>query len=915
MSAPNDPKPESESMETTKTRKSKRSAEGSSEASEEMVHVSVKSSKPKKKERKEKSSKSHRSGSSEMQDDETLSAGSSAAASNGVGDASSIGGNWKSESERSGSMPHTPTKKAEAEVLVFENRGGTESSAGSMVSSSSASRINTTAQGDSLVESSGAEGTWVAEQVRSNLMSPLTRIRHTNGRMRSGSSPSRRASAAVLRAQVVAETEQLAKAGNMKARRILHRSKSESVVTLNSWDLGVTAGLRSSFAKNDQLLARATAAATTRREKFSSNPPRILSTRRSALHLPDNFTPAISKDSVAQKLMLAPMTPPKASESRSTTSKSSKRESNSGHTSSSPSANRRQVSTSNLPKASHSSSKSGPSGAPDSPTTTRTKASLTLPLSTSSYSGHTNSDTHDTIPSPSSILEDESSQTSSGSPSTTPRSPAGSRRSLASFGRKTSYHTLGRTSSGFLPTLLDTLQSTSSTDVSSGDKRKSRMHDFLRFVSSHLSDTPLAEGIALMHGVLAPSTFLFDHLQQLFKGESHDAETYGDLPSLRRDIINFLGIWVTYAPNDFLDDFVLEKKVTDWITSNRGTTDSTLKQSILLLQTIVNQSSASATYLTGRTISDNEILEMAEAARKGLDPGELVSVTPPPPPRVFLSPEMSAFKSARPKSISLEEASQRESKKSNAMTKSSSLGSVDESCESAPDSASLRSESSDSLSNNANPSRGCASPSPSSGPSFEDMVVLASRSSSARFEAIETHISTSPAPLSPTSSRTPSKSSGESSKKDKEKSKDKEKKRMSDGDLSLSSSNAPNSPAAGSSGTGSAPTAGFHIPGFANIAGSAGTGSGAAASPSSSGGMSPMSPSFQSATALSFGQVAPDTDELSKKPKFSKKLLLHLAEQIELRESPVLLNIGVWELAKQWTLLDHALICQVRTKL
>ena len=76
-----------------------------------------------------------------------------------------------------------------------------------------------------------------------------------------------------------------------------------------------------------------------------------------------------------------------------------------------------------------------------------------------------------------------------------------------------------------------------------------------------------------------------------------------------------------------------------------------------------------------------------------------------------------------------------------------------------------------------------------------------------------------------------------------------------------------------------------------------------------------MSPSFQSATALSFGQVAPDTDELSKKPKFSKKLLLHLAEQIELRESPVLLNIGVWELAKQWTLLDHALICQVRTKL
>lgn len=909
MSASSERGAELEPVEVKSVKKSKRSAEGSSEASDEMVHVSVKTTKPKKKERKDKSSKAPRTGSAEAQDDDSLSVDSANTASTGVCDTSSVGDNCKAGSERSGSMPHASIKKPEVETFVFENKDGTESSAGSMVSSSSASRLQLAAQGDTPVDSSGAEGTSVAEQVRSNLMSPLHRIRHTTGRMRSGSSPSRRAPAAVLRAQVVAETEQLAKAGNLKAKRILHRSKSESVVTLNSWDLGVTAGLRSSFAKNDQLLARATAAATTRREKFSSNPPRILSTRRSALHLPDNFSPAISKDSVAQKLMLGPMASTKSSEAPNSPSKpSSKREANSGHTpTSSPSSGRRHVSSSNLPKVPQTPPKSGSPGPLDSPTTTRTKASLTIPISSSHLYGHSSSDTHDSLPSPSSLLEDDSSQTSSGSPTTTPRSPAGSRRSLATFGRKTSYHSLNRTSSGKLPTLLDALgPSTSMTDVTAGDKRKSRMHDFLRFVSSHLSDTPLAEGIALMHGVLAPSTYLFDHLQQLFKGETHDSETYGDLTTLRRDIINFLGIWITFSPNDFLDDFVLEKKVSDWIASNRGTTDSALKQSILLLQTIVNQSSVCAKHLVGRTLSDAEILEMADSGRKGLDPSELVSVTPPPPPRVFLSPEMSAFKSARPKSISLEEASQRESLKSARIAKSPSLGSVDESSETstATDSSSVaRSESSESVT--AASRLPPASPS-SSGPCFEDMMQLASRSSSARFEAIESHIAASPS--SPSTNRTSSKSAGEGSKKDK-KDKEKEKKRGSDADASgASNANVASSPSAGSSGTGSAPTAGFHIPGFANIAGSAGTGSGAASSPSSSGG---MSPSFQT-TSLSFGQVAPDTDELSKKPKFSKKLIYHLAEQIELRESPLLLNVGVWELAKQWTLLDHAVICKVR---
>lgn len=897
--------------------------EASSDASEEVVHVSVKPTKVKKKERKEKSGKSRRTESGELQEDETLSAASSNATSTSVNDLSSNGENWRSGSERSGSMPQPELKKSEVEVFVFENRGGTESSAGSLVSSSSASRLQGAGQGDMVMESSGTDGSWVTEQVRNNLMSPLNRVRHTTGRMRSGSSPSRRAPAAVLRAQVVAETEQLAKAGNAQAKRILHRSKSESVVTLNSWDLGVTAGLRSTFAKNDQLLARATAAATTRRQKFSSNQPRILSSRRSALHLPDNFTPAISKDSVAQKLMLSPMTPQKSSEGRSSTAKSSsKRESNSGPSLTSPSSGRRHVSSSNLPKTTQSPAKPGSPGPSDLPLSARAATSMSIPLSAYSLSGHTFSDTNDTLPSPSSIIDDDSSQTSSGSPSTTPRSPAG-KRSLASFGRKTSYHSLGRTSSGFLPSLLDTLGSPSAnTDTSSGDKRKSRMHAFLRFVSSHLSDPTLAEGIALMHGVLAPSTFLFDHLQQLFKGEAHDAETYGDINTLRRDIINFIGIWITFSPNDFLDDFVLEKKVTDWITSNRGTTDSTLKQSFLLLQTIVNQSSAYAKQSAGRTLSDAEILDMAESARKGLDPGDLVSVTPPPPPRVFLSPEMSAFKSSRPKSISLEEATQRESLRSARLAKSPSLGSVDETSESAADSSSiLGSESSDSLAYTPITStHDCPSPLVSTEPSFEGMLDLAKRSSSARFEAIEKVVSASSSlstPSSPKASRTSSKSAGESSKKDKEKDKekekekDKDKKRLSDADAPPTSlSAAPNSPSAGS---GSAPTAGFHIPGISSVAsslGSAGSGSGAAASPSSSGG---MSPSFQS-SSMSFGQVvAPDTDELSKKPKFSKKLIYHLAEQIELRESPLLLNIGVWELAKQWTLLDHGLLCKVQT--
>ena len=59
--------------------------------------------------------------------------------------------------------------------------------------------------------------------------------------------------------------------------------------------------------------------------------------------------------------------------------------------------------------------------------------------------------------------------------------------------------------------------------------------------------------------------------------------------------------------------------------------------------------------------------------------------------------------------------------------------------------------------------------------------------------------------------------------------------------------------------------------------------------------------------------VYADADELSRKPRIGKKLLSHLSEQIGLKEVPLLLNISVEELAKQWTLLDHQMICRIRS--
>lgn len=1099
----------SEALEPKKLKKSKSIIECDSETCGDSSQITLKSSSPKSKDKKEKSSKSRREAREASQKEEEIMSDSSLnATSSSARETSSTAEPTKNRMEKSGSGLNITVMRGGSSEFLFENRGGTESSSGSMVSSSSASRIQATAQADTMAESTGTEGSTVAEQVRSNLMSPLSRVRRTAVRSRSGSSPARRASAAILRAQVQAETEQLAKAGNAKARRILHRSKSESVVSLNSWDLGVSAGLRSSFATNDQLLARATAAATTRRAKFASNAnaPRLLSSRRSALHLPDNFSPSISKDSVAQKLMLSPMglaaaiearngqqqlaQAPKSTSSTSPstysgshpfTSSPSSGSLSSPPTTASPTTSRRAMAhnTSLLPgktqispssseinvNIANSSSKSSSSatrssmtpsssgsglssasGNGSSPPTSLSSnqptplslpvasyisssrshgrsASSQTPLSTSPSSINnallmqTMSATDDALPSPTSILSDDSSTGATSSPNGTPRSPA-SKRSLASFGRKTSYHSLGRTSSGFLPSVMDTLNSphlsTSSSDLlGGGDKRKTRMNAFLRFVSSHLSNPQLTEGIALMHAVLTPSTFLFDHLQSLFRGEQHDADSLGDLNTLRKDVVNFIGTWVTNAPTDFVDDFVLEKKLRDWIAAVRGTHDPALNQSMLLLQTVVNQCFSAVGALKGRTLTDEEIVEMADAAKKGNDPGAVITLVRSVSTSTLLSVnDLHAFKTSRPKGISLEEANKCESRKSLNFVKSPSLGSVESEgtaqplCTSttggltppspsnsppppqpsspgkerlSPKSPRKRKASANSEDNCIASSTSLQTPTPiavpvitSYEPSFENMMDLALKSSrSAREEAIETVVlATSPSSTNVTASsqahgqlsRSSSKTMGDptsptssgssaaplmspTSKKDKSSSKRQLTYTHSSHSLStsqqrstsaatlpiestgldfssISNSSAPNSPHAATAGTpspaGSAPSAGFHIPGLSSAAtagamGGSSNSLGLSTSPSSPSTM-PHYMQGSSSSSLAFGQVAPDTDELSKKPKFSKKLLYHLSEQIALGEAPLLLNISTWELAKQWTLLDHALICQVRSQ-
>jgi hypothetical protein len=667
-----------------------------------------------------------------------------------------------------------------------------------------------------------------AEDVRSNLMSPLTRIRQTAGRSRSGSSPARRESAAQIRAQVHADTEKLAKAGNATAKRILHRAKSESEVSMNSWDLGSTAGLRSSFTTNDQLLARAHAAAT-RRSKAHQ-----LTTRPSVLLLPDTFSPSISKDIIAEQL-LAPMR--------------------------------------SRPEGDHHNGKHGssrknqtlrsPANSIPSPTSPPQNLSEDIPVAATSST------------SSSSLGSDDGSS----SPITTPRSPrTGSKRSLASFGRKTSYHSLGRTSSGMLPSMLSPAGSPRSvsgstngssggdTGSSAGDKAKSHMEVFLRFVSSHLSNPQLAEGIALMHSILVPSTFLFDHVQTLFKGDNHDYDILGDLEPLRKDVINFVGTWVTFAPTDFVDDFVLEKKLKDWIASLREMHDQTHISFSLLLQTIVNQSIQSREALKDRVLSEAEILDMAEASRKGLVPGDVISLIVPSVTVTSASnvPDELVSVRSKPKAIPLSEANRKESNKS--LARSPSFDSVA--------SASSRSST--------------PSPPPFVEPSFENMVDLARRVSSREMRS-----GVSASQLSPSSSSsnataaaagggTPSSISTSPSK-----SKISDSSRKDSSSKSKTKDEIPPSSSSNSSNP--------------NVASSSTSNSSSSSSSSSS-----------TSLTSSHGVVAPDDDELAHKPKFGKKLLLHLSEQIGLKEAPLLLNINVVELAKQWTLLDHATLCKVR---
>jgi hypothetical protein len=644
----------------------------------------------------------------------------------------------------------------------------------------------------------------MAEQVRSNLMSPLTRVRQTTGRSRAGSSPARRESAAQIRAQVQAETERLAKAGNVTAKRILHRAKSESEVSMNSWDLGSTAGLRVNFVTNDELLARAHAAATKR-----TNAP-LLQTRQSVLRLPDSFSPSFSKDIVAEQL-LAPM------------------------------------------RARNESNSHGP------------RKNQTLRAGSSSLTEDLSSH-HST--SASSMGSEEAS-----SPATTPRSPRNaSKRSLASFGRKTSYHSLGRTSSGMLPSLLSPAGSPRTAtppivgnDPSTGDKAKSHMEAFLRFVSSHLSNPLLAEGIALMHSVLVPSTFLFDHLQALFKADSETlGESVDDPAALRKDIVNFIGTWVTIGTTDFVDDFVLEKKLKDWITGLMDSSDQTFIGFSLLLQNIFNQAAQAHEALVGRVLSDVEIVDMAEALKRGQSPGDVISLIPSVP--VLRFPPLRAS--------SAEDVSSSESSSSKPAKRYTSRGMV-------------KSPSYDSA--NSSERASTPSPPPFMEPSFENMVDLARRVSSreVRSEMSATHLAVPSGAGSASSSPTPS--PGRS-------------KPAADSTLVRKESRS------------STKTKTDEVPRLqrspSSLFGSSNNKSDKEKDKTSSAGVqgSGRDPSLSS----SHGVYA-DADELSRKPRIGKKLLSHLSEQIGLKEVPLLLNISVEELAKQWTLLDHQMICRIRS--
>lgn len=339
-------------------------------------------------------------------------------------------------------------------------------------------------------------------------------ILNRGNRNRSGSSPYR--GQTEIRMNNKKQTKLLAALGNLMAKRILNKSKSESSISMNSWDLAYTAKIRSHETSDKELIKNAQEASK-RRAKEGVEEFEFINTEE------------FEKDEMKNNLYKMPQAWKKQIEQNLT-----KKKVNS--------------STQNLER------ESAFIAPKEEPLNQESVKKL--------YQKHV---------------------------------------SLSLFGRKSSYHHLNKNL---------TLKNSQIVVENSSKEKTHQMDCFLRFVPSHISDTIVSEGIIFVHSLVVPSTFLFDHLSNLYIHQNVSE----NLSLSNRDIVNFIGKWIHLLPRDFCEDFVLAKKLFDFLNYlNEDKNNISLSYSALL-RNIHDQSIQKLTNdISSRILSNEEILRMAES--------------------------------------------------------------------------------------------------------------------------------------------------------------------------------------------------------------------------------------------------------------------------------------------------------------